>query len=226
MMDKEYKYSSEEEIKSFFANFMTKNKVEFDTYLDEVKFYNYKLDEWAYYIYKNNADLSLIFDEICEEFYKNDDYDNRFRKFHYDKQNKIITKIVKRCCEKEYQRKNGGLVNKLNEVHFKTSKWKDSTPASKEKMLHMINNDITVLRDVFTKAVLKEIDIEKSFNGALANNTEIIASAAENKHFSDWILRNVWKIYVNEYAMVATQQKERDLRKRISDNIKKGLEEL
>ena len=37
MMDKEYKYSSEEEIKSFFANFMTKNKVEFDTYLDEVK---------------------------------------------------------------------------------------------------------------------------------------------------------------------------------------------
>ena len=90
----------------------------------------------------------------------------------------------------------------------------------------MINNDITVLRDVFTKAVLKEIDIEKAFNGVLANNTEIIASAAENKHFSDWILRNVWKIYVNEYDMVATQQKERDLRKRISDNIKKGLEEL
>ena len=117
MVDKEYKYSSEEEIKEMFKEFMNKNKDEFYILYGSVYFSGYSLDEWAYYIYKNKADLSLIFDEICEAFYKNDDYDNRFRKFHYDKQNKIITKIVKTCCEKEYQRKNGGLVNNSKFPH-------------------------------------------------------------------------------------------------------------
>lgn len=229
-MDNKYQYSSEGEIKKFFSTFMTCNMNEFKhNYLGgygSVETSEYPLDEWAYYIYKYNADLSVIFDKISEEFYKVDDYDKRFRKVSPAEQSEIITRIVKACCKGDYKKENTILVNRLTAIHVEAAKWKDSTPASKEKMLDMINNDITVLRDVFTKSVLKEIDVEKAFNGVLANNTELLASAAENKYFSQWILRNVWKIYVNEYATVASQQKERETRKRIVDNIRKGLEEL
>lgn len=103
---------------------------------------------------------------------------------------------------------------------------KERNEARRAQMIAEINEDIEILRDLTTHAVVRAIDLEMAFISVIMNNIDLIRDNSQSKTgnmFDRWIEEHLEKLREKEFIQLKRDGMEAETRRNIIDAAEKLL---
>lgn len=103
---------------------------------------------------------------------------------------------------------------------------KERNEARRAQMIAEINEDIEILRDLTTHAVVRAIDLEMAFISVIMNNIDLIRDNSQSKTgnmFDRWIEEHLEKLREKEFIQLKRDGMEAEARRNIIDAAEKLL---
>ena len=189
-------------------------------------------EEWAQLLTRAsvNLDNEKNIREIDTLEYKLKDllysYDYKWNGLSSDEKRNSLDKLMRDHAE-QFSAQNqppstNFLLGQLDEIQRHASSSKSMN--GKDDMIATLNEDIEILRDITSKAVINAIGLERAFNSIIIKNVDLIRNHLQKPEghalYRAWIRTNAVKLMPSHFGTIVEQGAIRESRRTIVNAIK------
>lgn len=196
---------------------------------------------WAKTVAKAGIKVTEKLPQVMEKMLRQQILKADWEKMSAEQKINALSGTVEKFARENAVVSNQDFEGRLREIQATA---KSISKQTREEMIALINEDISLLKDIMLKAVIKAIGLERAFNSIISKNINIIRTNAARKArpvalvkageqprykpgpFDVWIDKNVKKIKENEFARIDEDLANDGTRKMIVSSIEKVLDKM
>ena len=153
-------------------------------------------------------------------------YDSKWNTLSADRKRSSLDNLVRNYTE-QFKAQNqppstNFLLGQLDEIQRRASGSKSMN--GKDDMIATLNEDIKILRDITSKAVINAIGLERAFNSIIIKNVDLIRNHLQKPEghtlYRAWIRNNAVKLMPSHFETIVEQGAIRESRRAIVNVIK------